>query len=169
MKELKFKYFPNAIKEVFTTGDTQICDCCGEETDIYYEGPFYSEEEIEVLCPKCIASGRAAEELEGQFIDDACVDEIEDEEKLEELIYKTPSYTAEQEAYWLAHCDDYCAFMGEVTWEEIQNMGIEYVLDELEEYDPEEVKEALDGESDMAGYLFKCLHCDKYRLHIEIE
>lgn len=59
--------------------------------------------------------------------------------------------------------------MGEVTWEEIQNMGIEYVLDELEEYDPEEVKEALDGESDMAGYLFKCLHCDKYRLHIEIE
>ena len=45
----------------------------------------------------------------------------------------------------------------------------EYVLDELEEYDPEEVKEALDGESDMAGYLFKCLHCDKYRLHIEIE
>lgn len=38
----------------------------------------------------------------------------------------------------------------------------EYVLDELEEYDPEEVKEALDGESDMAGYLFKCLHCDKY-------
>lgn len=34
MKELKFKYFPNAIKEVFTTGDTQICDCCGEETGI---------------------------------------------------------------------------------------------------------------------------------------
>ena len=57
MEEVKFKYFPNAIKEVFTTGDIQVCDCCGEEIDVYYEGPFYSEKEIEVLCPKCIASG----------------------------------------------------------------------------------------------------------------
>lgn len=168
MEEVKFKYFPNAIKEVFTMGDIQVCDCCGEETGVYYEGPFYSEEEIEVLCPKCIASGRAAEEFEGQFIDDACVDEIDDEEKLEELIYKTPSYPAE-EAYWLAHCDDYCTFIGEVTWEEIQNMGIEYVVDELEDYDLEEIKESLDGKGDMKGYLFKCLHCDSYRLHIGLE
>ena len=49
MEEVKFKYFPNAIKEVFTTGDIQVCDCCGEEIDVYYEGPFYSEKEIEVL------------------------------------------------------------------------------------------------------------------------
>ena len=80
MEEVKFKYFPNAIKEVFTTGDIQVCDCCGEEIDVYYEGPVYSEKEIEVLCPNCIASGRAAKELEGQFIDDECVDEINDEE-----------------------------------------------------------------------------------------
>lgn len=168
MEEVKFKYFPNAIKEVFTTGDIQVCDCCGEEIDVYYEGPFYSEKEIEVLCPKCIASGRAAKELEGQFIDDECVDEINDEEKLGELIYKTPSYTVEQEAYWLAHCDDFCAFIGKVTWQQIKDMNIEYVVDELEEYDTKEVKEILNGESDMVGYLFKCLHCDKYRLHIEV-
>lgn len=101
MKKNIFKYFPNAIKEVFITGDTQVCDCFQEETDVYYEGPFYSEEEIEVLCPKCIASGMAAKKFEGQFIDEACVEEIDDEEKLGDLIYKTPSYTSEQEAYWL--------------------------------------------------------------------
>ena len=68
----------------------------------------------------------------------------------------------------MAHCDDFCAFIGKVTWKQIKDMNIEYVVDELEEYDTEEVKEILNGQSDMVGYLFKCLYCDKYRLHIEV-
>ena len=56
-------------------------------------------------------------------------DNLQMMKKLEELIYKTPSYTAEQEAYQLAHCDDFCAFIGKVAWEQIKDMNIEYVVD----------------------------------------
>lgn len=43
------------------------CDCCEQQTSVYYSGPFYCVDEVEHLCPWCIADGSAAEKFAGSF------------------------------------------------------------------------------------------------------
>ena len=88
-----------------------VCDCCGKMTHIFYTNPFFSVEDIAYLCPACIASGEAARKYDGSFQDDFSVDDgVDDPEKLDELIHRTPGYSGWQQEYWRAHCGDYCAF-----------------------------------------------------------
>lgn len=170
---IKFKYHPDPIKTgVFVIGEIEQCQCCGKEVDIYYNGPFYAEEELECICSKCISSGRAAEEFDGEFIDSEYVEEIEDEDKLEELIYRTPSYDSIQGEHWLAHCEDYCAFMGYTTWNEIEEKGIvEEIIEDIQsnfEFDIDIIKDRMKKDGQIKGYLFKCLHCGKHRIYIDV-
>ncbi len=170
---MEFKYYKNIMETgVFKTDEKVICECCGKETNIYYDGVFYSEEEIEFLCPECISSGLAAEKFDGEFFDDEFIDKVDDEEKIRELLFKTPNYTTETDACWIAHCDDYCQFIGEVTWDYLVEHNLEYVLDELKDVFAEDgidigqIKKYLDGESELKGYLFQCIHCKKYEIII---
>lgn len=65
----KFKYHLDPIKtEVFKTGKTVVCDCCGKKTDVYYDGIVLSEEDVEYLCPECIKSGKAHEKFDCEFV-----------------------------------------------------------------------------------------------------
>ena len=58
----KFRYHPDPIGTgAFKKADKpQICECCGKKTGYVYESPFYSTEDVECLCPWCIADGSAA-------------------------------------------------------------------------------------------------------------
>ena len=88
-----FRYHPNPLETgAFQESEEGVaCDCCGKTTHIYYEGPFYAIDDIDCLCPECIASGRAAEKFDGAFQDECSVDDgVEDPEKLDELILRTP-------------------------------------------------------------------------------
>lgn len=178
-KELPFfKYHPNPLKTgVFETDETVICDCCGKETDVYYSGPFYSVEDVEYLCPECIATGEASKKFKGIFQDDCSCGEVNSEEKIDELIHKTPGYRGWQQEYWVAHCDDFCAFLGYVGAKELKEMGVlEEVIENgnpqwecaWDEQDIELIKTMVSGES-MQGYLFKCLHCGKHFLCIDFD
>ena len=170
-----FKYHPDPIGTgAFKKGEPQACDCCGKETEIWYEGPFYSEEDIECLCPECIASGAAAEKFDGQFQDEYSLEKKLDNDKTDELIHRTPGYLGWQQEFWLAHCDDYCAFVGYVGWKEIVEMGLEKEIEETYDksliyYELEEVKKYLQNEGSMQGYLFKCLHCGKHFIYIDCD
>ena len=95
-----FKYHPNPLNtgafEISEEG--VVCDCCGKVTHIYYEGPFYAVDDIDYLCPACIASGKASEKFDGSFQDDYSVDDgVKDAEKLDELIHRTPGYCGWQQ------------------------------------------------------------------------
>lgn len=172
MSEYNFKYHPDPLGTgAFQNDDTVVCDCCGEQTDVYYTNPFYSVEEVEYLCPECIASGAAAEKFDGEFQDGECLDEVSDPAKLDELIHRTPGYCGWQQEYWIAHCDDYCAFLGYPTWEELENDGLaaeieETYRDDICMVDFEDAKEHLKIES---GYLFRCLHCGKHFIYIDFD
>jgi len=168
----KFKYHPNPIEtRAFETVETVICDCCGKQTRIYYTGPFYAVDEVEYLCPDCIASGKAAKKFNGEFQDNRFIDQVDDEEKVDELIHRTPGYSGWQQEDWLAHCKDFCEFIGYVGWNELVEMGIadEVLVDYKENgvYSIENVKNHLVNGGAMQGYLFRCLHCGKYRIHID--
>ncbi|MCA6722821.1 CbrC family protein, partial [Vibrio alginolyticus] len=43
----------------FEQDKTVECDCCEQQTSVYYSGPFYCVDEVEHLCPWCIADGSA--------------------------------------------------------------------------------------------------------------
>ena len=73
-----------------------------------------------------------------------------------------------QSQMWLAHCNDFCQFVDYVGWNDIVRMGIEKEIEEgyskmEDSYDMDDVKEYLSNGGDMQGYLFRCLHCGKYR------
>ncbi|CTW99108.1 colicin E2 tolerance protein [Escherichia coli] len=61
--------------------------CCGENitfhqvakfsVPLHYSGPFYCVDEVEHLCPWCIADGSAAEKFAGSFQDDASIEGVE--------------------------------------------------------------------------------------------
>jgi uncharacterized protein CbrC (UPF0167 family) len=171
----KFKYSPNCyVNGVFQnseSGNPVVCQCCGKETDYFYN-TMYCRDTVHFLCPDCIASARAAEKFNGDFIQDA--ERIDDvTEKTDELFHRTPGYTSWHGENWLAHCNDYCAFICDVGTKELEEMGIaeEVFTDyaEMDEFDIDEVRPYLTKAGSMAGYLFQCLHCGKYRLWVDAE
>ena len=91
-----FKYHPDP----FATGtfcrmdEPVFCPCCGQETSIIYAGPFYSKDEVNYLCPHCIASGAAAEKYSGEFQDSESTDEVDSPNKLDELVHAPPATAA---------------------------------------------------------------------------
>ncbi|EGM59721.1 hypothetical protein SFJ1713_4195 [Shigella flexneri SFJ17B] len=88
----------------------------------------------------CIADGSAAEKFAGSFQDDASIEGVEFEydeedefagikntypdEMLKELVERTPGYHGWQQEFWLAHCGDFCAFIGYVGWGNAANLLI---------------------------------------------
>jgi uncharacterized protein CbrC (UPF0167 family) len=170
-----FKYHPKCAElGIFTKaepGQPAVCQCCGKETDWYYD-TMYSVEKVDCLCPDCIASGAAAKKFDGDFIQDV-EGGVEDQAKTDELSRRTPGYSSWQGEYWLTHCGDYCAFIGDVGTTELTERGIaeEVFADyaEMDEFDIDDVRPYLEKEGSMAGYLFQCLHCGKYRIWVDAD
>lgn len=108
-----------------------------------------------------------ASKFDGEFQDPESTDHVSNPDKLDELIHRTPGYCGCQQEYWIAHCDDYCAFVGYVGWEDFVEMGIED--QNLNGFEIEEVKECMDNEGGMQGYLFRCLHCGEHFLYVDCE
>lgn len=170
-----FRYQPNCYKNgtfiQLEDGEAFACPCCGKQTDIYYANALYAEDEVTELCPNCIIDGSAAETFNGIFIQDA--EEVGDQEKENELFKRTPGYASWQGEHWLSCCGDYCAFIARVGIEELQEMGIaDDVLSEYaqqNEYEIEVVRNHLGKDGSLCGYLFKCLHCGKYRLWVDAD
>ncbi|WP_110877456.1 PF03691 family colicin E2 tolerance protein CbrC [Franconibacter helveticus] len=185
-----FKYHPHPLETgAFETGKTVKCDCCQQATPLYYSGPFYSVENINAFCPWCIASGAAAQKFNGVFQDDASLEGVDYAfnekgeaqgttgaitlEQVAELVERTPGYRGWQQEHWLAHCDDFCAFVGYVGWKEIKDRLSEFANLESDCADSglqtEDLEKVLFNNGSCQGYLFQCLHCAKYRLHIDFD
>ena len=166
-----FKYHPDPFATgVFTElEEPAACPCCGEETSVVYEGPFYCVDEVENLCPQCIASGAAAEKYDGEFQDSESVDEVDSLDKLDELVHRTPGYCGWQQEYWRAHCGGFCAFLGYAGYAELVELGIlEEVLEDVDDWCRESIQH-LSKDGSMVGYLFQCLHCGKHLLHVDCD
>lgn len=169
-----FKYHPNAWElGVFTKADHgkfPVCECCGEKTQFYYQR-MYCIKDINCICPECIATGKASEKFDGGFVQGGEDDKVSDENKRIELYCKTPGYESWQGEYWLACCNDFCAYVGEVGTKELEEMGI---ADEVfAEYDSkneyEDARKYLVKAGAMSGYLFRCQHCKKYHLGVDAD
>lgn len=172
-----FRYHPEPLEtEAFLSADSPIaCDCCNKPTKVFYEGPFYAEGEARYFCPECISSGKAAEKFDGEFQDVYSLEDgVDDPDKLDELIHRTPGYHGWQQEYWRVHCGDYCAFVGYVGYRDLKQMGIvEEVLDDSIWDDwgeePQELLKSVVNGGSLQGYLFQCLHCGRYLLWVDCD
>lgn len=172
IKMPKFKYCPQPLDAgLFEKVETpEVCDCCGKGTSVIYSGPFYSVENVDVLCPKCIASGKASTKFNGEFVDYAILSSAISEEYKKELCCRTPSYKGWQQEYWPDHCGDFCEFIAYVGWKEIVEMGLENSIEFTSEAEVcSEHKAYIVNGGSCQGYLFRCLNCKKYVLHVDCD
>ena len=96
---------------------------------------------------------------------------VNDPEKLDELIHRTPGYSGWQQEYWRAHCGDYCAFLGYVGARELRALGVlGDVLDDpmWDEDQKEMIRESVNG-GHLQCYLFQCLHCGKHLVWMDFD
>ena len=167
-----FLYHPDPLATgSFVEGEAKLCPSCGKESNVYYTLIPYCIEEIEHLCPTCIANGQAAKKFDAEFIQDAEWQGELDPEKNQLLFCQTPGYSSWQGEYWLSCCQDYCAYLGTVGTRELKDMGIaEQVLADYEareEY--KDVEDYLVKDGPICGYLFRCLHCQKYQIWVDAD
>lgn len=167
-----FIYHPDPLATgSFVEGEAKLCPSCGKESNIYYDLIPYCIEDIEYLCPMCIANGQAAKKFDAEFIQDAEWQGELDPEKNQLLFCQTPGYSSWQGEYWLSCCQDYCAYLGTVGTRELKDMEIaEQVLADYEareEY--QEIEDYLVKDGPICGYLFRCLHCQKYQIWVDAD
>jgi len=165
-----FTYYPNA-KEVFERQENNkevICECCGKKTKYYYTH-MYTAKKVDCICPICVSNGEAAKKFNGQYNQD-----IENYQNLPKeisnaILYKTPGYYTWQGEYWLTHCKDACMYLGDVGITELKEMGIfDEVMKEYEESGGYlNARENLVKKGNLAGYLFRCRHCGKYKIWVD--
>lgn len=166
-----FHYHPHVYENGDVISGEGVCQCCGKTVDTYVDH-LYCEEKIHCICMDCVKSGKAAEKFNGEFIRD--VDSVmDDPERTDELLHRTPGYKSWQGEHWLNCCGDYCAYEGPVGSDELKALGIaKEVCAEYEEREDcvaQDVLELLSKEGPMTGYLFRCLHCGAYHLWVDIQ
>ncbi|MBR6383285.1 MAG: CbrC family protein [Lachnospiraceae bacterium] len=162
----KFKYHPNLYNLGIVKFKNGICNCCGKITNAYIQN-MYTSEEIDCICLKCVSNGEASKKFDGEFVQDA--EKISDKDKIDELFRRTPGYISWQGEHWLACCDDYCEYIGTVGISELNEMNISEEV--FKEFDNSGLSsdfcESLKKDGSPCGYLFRCLHCGKYRIWID--
>jgi uncharacterized protein CbrC (UPF0167 family) len=166
----KFRYHPDPFPLDIAENDVP-CPCCGKVTGYVYENTPLCKDDIEDICPWCIADGSAAEKFDSVFNASSNIEGISSE-RVDELVHRTPGLSTEQDLDWPVHCNDFYSFVGYVYyWHVIKEKGIEKEIEEdlLENgFSVKEVKKGLRGNGNIRGLLFHCLHCRKYHLHMDI-
>ena len=180
-KKIEFKYNPNAyeLNIIKKTLIPQKCQCCSRYTNYLVDNIYTKEKDIDTICPECVQNGSAAERFNADFIESAETKLVKDENKIIELFKRTPGYEAWQGEHWLACCNDFCQFIGYVSTKDLDDLGIfdevvnEYFYDTENNYpiscDKDWIRNNLTRKGSMSGYLFRCLHCKKYRLWIDFD
>ena len=167
-----FIYHPDPLATgSFVEGEAKLCPSCGKESNIYYNLMPYCIDNIKNLCPFCIANGLAAKKFDAEFVQDAEGQGELDPEKDQLLFCQTPGYSSWQGENWLSCCQDYCAYLGTVGTRELKDMGIaEQVLADYEERgEYQDIEEYLVKDGSLCGYLFRCLHCQKYQIWVDAD
>jgi uncharacterized protein len=184
-----FKYHPNAYKLDLFKKSKKSCQCCGQARGYIYDKSVYSTDDIDALCPWCIADGSAAKKFDAEFIqgiepqneiskDDFTQPDTLDSAIVDELTQRTPGYVSWQGEYWLTHCNDGCEYHGDVQQNELLTLPEATISLFKQEHDYlftpknwgsiEAFNEIYFPAGDIALYKFVCRHCGFIRLHCDM-
>lgn len=95
----RFRYHPDprATGAVVPSGDA--CELCGATPGELYVGPVFCLEEIVALSLGCVASGRAATELDAVFTDVCSAPPDVPDEVIDEITRRTPGFLGWQQEH----------------------------------------------------------------------
>ena len=163
-----FRYHPDPLATKAVLPTDLVCDGCHRPRG-YRVRSNYSVEEYSCICPWCIADGRAARTLGASFVQGH-------EGELppavwDELTHRTPGYESWQGELWLTHCDDACAFHGDLPREEVMHLPADAEARFLADNDwldwPELQAAYASGRCSTSLYKFICRHCGTWRIGID--
>ena len=148
----KFRYIKEPIpRNVYFGKEVGICNICHEKKAGMDAGVFSIRGNLGFVCTDCLSGGRlqkkTEKDQEPMFQDrfEALVNEANPyqlavqlkkqnpnlsdkeakriaDERTEEVMYRTPSFSSWQEHSWPNHCGDYCELQGEVGQEELNHL-----------------------------------------------
>ena len=169
----KFKYHPEPIKNEVIEVSNEVCQCCETARGYIYTLPISSVEDVDNICPWCIADGSVSQKFDAELVSSySLLDTDLSSEIIDELCQRTPSYLSWQEEVWLTCCNDACEFHGDASSKEIEQLDLNqireianstgFLLEELEiiikNYQPR---------GNPAFYKFICRHCHHIQYHVD--
>lgn len=167
----KFRYHPNPVATGAIVATDDECECCGLCRGYKYSSGIYCENDVETVCPWCIADGSLAAKFGASLVDDHPLRGAGlSSDIVEEVTTRTPGYVSWQQDAWMSCCKDACEFHGDAPHAELQALddaglrqlasdsgfSVETLRDILPSYEP--------GGSP-AFYKFVCRHCRRARFN----
>jgi uncharacterized protein len=172
-----FKYHPDPVASGSVVQSDTSCDCCGKARGYIYTTPIYAEEDTpNGICPWCIAEGKAHKKLDATFVDSEAFMGDAPEDAIEEITERTPGYSAWQGEQWPVCCEDATAFIEPLgiteiraRYRELEGMVLSHIIYEMGISGGAATRllGELDREKGPTAYLFRCLTCESYRVHID--
>jgi uncharacterized protein CbrC (UPF0167 family) len=166
-----FKYHPFPLETGAITASDDICQCCGRLRGYIYSGPVYAEDEVDGICPWCIADGSAARKFQAEFTDAVGIGDFGTWGKVSSLVadevsHRTPGFAGWQQERWWVHCNDAAAFLGPAGRKEIEEYGPDLVAALKRESGTSDASwpdylAAMKADGSPTAYVFRCLHCGK--------
>ena len=172
-----FRYHPDPIRSGSIVPSDATCKSCNAARGYVYAGPVFSETDDldDALCPWCIADGKAHRTFDATFFDSDAVDDVPTA-VLDTITERTPGFHTWQSGRWPACCNDATAFLMPFGIDELRASHRElegFVLNHII-YDlgisgggATRLLNALQRDRSPTGYLFQCLTCDTYHVHVD--
>lgn len=172
----KFIYYPDPIKNGSIAASDEICECCSQSRGYISDLGMYCRENVEKICPWCIASGAAAEKFDGTFNEldwnylksHKVLNSVQDE-----ITKRTPGFGSIQEQWWAFHCNDGCEFHGRATsgdFREISEQEAERICKDSF-FTPEIIEEIKQNENtsdETIFFKFVCRHCGEVIFNMDL-
>ena len=169
----KFRYHPDPVATGSVVASDVGCKACGLARGWIYAGAIHGSTDLDdLICPWCIYDDTAHTKFDAEFVDPEAIGGYRDcsnapQSVVEEVSFRTPSFSGWQQERWFTHCNDAMRFVGCAGKSELEELGtaaIEAVkLDSGFDGDQwTEYLERMDADYGPTAYLFRCLHCDAW-------
>ena len=164
-----FKYHPDPLGTGSIEVSDSVCECCGRERGYAYSAAIHAAQDVEVVCPWCIADGSLGRKFDATLVDEhPLVTAGLSSAIVDEVTRRTPGYVSWQQESWIACCDDACEFHGDAPRAEIRSLdaaGLSSLSSEsgFSVDDLRSIVEHYEPGGSPAFYKFVCRHCRRVR------
>lgn len=156
-----FAYHPDPVGTGAIVRSDASCENCGQCRGWIYSGPVFAVEEVDALCPWCVADGTAAEAFDAMFTDDWGAPEGVPAEIVGMVTRRTPGFRGWQQEHWLYHCSDGAEYLGRVGYDDVVTLPGVIGTIVADGWSDDAVR-AMTADGELTGYLFRCRHCRAY-------